>query len=67
MTPEVDALANMIRAWESLPEGHHSVDNMQEWIVEKLAPAIRKCREVLPVEHRSNTTKEAIRRYQGST
>jgi hypothetical protein len=45
MNPEIAALANMVKAWESLEEGQQSRETMQRWISGTLAPAIRKERQ----------------------
>jgi len=66
MNRELEALVGIVAAWEEVPEGNHSPARLERWIMNTLAPAIRKCREVLPVELHSETTKEAMRRYAAS-
>lgn len=43
-----DALAKVVKAWESLPGGkNYSPDEIQVWLSTKMAPAINDARQVL--------------------
>ena len=44
---ERDALVGMVKAWEQLSGGHHSVNAIQAWLINDMKPAIDKCREAL--------------------
>ena len=61
-TDSVSALIQIVKAWESLPEGHYSQQAIQSWISQSLAPAIKTCRKAIPEDIRSRTTKEALQR-----
>ena len=37
----------VIKAWESLPEGYYSSDTMSTWLSDKMSPMINKLREVV--------------------
>ena len=44
----VNELNNMIDAWESLKGGqHHSVEKTQQWLLQYMAPAVRRARRLL--------------------
>lgn len=40
-------LKDIVKAWESLSEGNHSVNVVQNWLVDKMKPAIDNARETL--------------------
>ena len=42
-------LKEVVQAWESLPEGHHSPAEIQHWLGKKMSPKINKARRVLNV------------------
>lgn len=43
-----DALNEVIDAWEALPGGrHHSIVDVQEWLVETMKPAIDNARRAI--------------------
>jgi hypothetical protein len=35
-----------IEAWESLDEGHYSIDTISDWLLKQMKPAIDKLREL---------------------
>lgn len=44
---ELEAAADaMIKAWEQLPTGYHSPSIVQEWLVDKMKPAIDELRRL---------------------
>lgn len=44
----VHILRDIIRAWESLPEGRHNVETVQKWLIDEMKPAISRVREAIP-------------------
>ena len=42
-----EALKSVVAAWESLPEGFHTNDEINDWLQGEMAPAIHDAREVL--------------------
>ena len=41
------ALKNIKASWECLDEGEHTPSEIEKWLVEKMAPAITKCRKAI--------------------
>lgn len=46
------ALSGIVGAWETLPEGHHTRETIQKWLIKEMHPSIVKAREVLTNEKR---------------
>lgn len=47
MSKAVKALKDVIAAWDSLPPGNYSALTIEEWLANKMAPAIIKCRHII--------------------
>lgn len=45
--PMLRRLESIVQAWESLPAGHNSVKQTQDWIVNTLHPEIVKTRKLI--------------------
>jgi hypothetical protein len=42
-----EELRDVVRAWETLPRGHHSPRVVQQWMRDELHPAICRARDAL--------------------
>lgn len=51
----IDILKKILLAWDHLPEGSYSIKEVQDWLVNDMAPAIAKIRE--DYNHASKNTK----------
>ena len=49
MTPRA-ALANVVKAWDSLRMGDYPRDVIETWLADKMKPAIEAARKALDVE-----------------
>ena len=53
MNKELDALVNVVKAWEKLPEGRYSTSEIQKWLIGPMHKAIVNARKVIE-ERKSN-------------
>lgn len=44
---ELEAIKNIVKAWESTKSGNTSVKEIQRWLVEDMKPAIDLARKVI--------------------
>ena len=50
----VEALKEYVQAWEALPGGFHSKEQMQVWLVERMKPAVDGARSALAKLEKAN-------------
>lgn len=57
MTPttEREALENLTKAWDVLPRGHYTPNEIQAWMRDHLGPAVLVAKDVLSRAHEQST------------